>query len=87
VQDPDLAARAEALAKVRDAAGHMAVSDRGADGRLRIIEHHCPFLDILRAYPFVARLETELFRRLLGVPVARHEENAAGLYRAEFVLG
>ena len=87
VKGPDVEARAEALARARDAAGHMAELERGSDGRLRIIEHHCPFLDVLRAYPVVARLEVDLFRRLLGVSVERHEENAAGLYRAEFAIG
>ena len=87
VKGPDPDSRAEALARARDAVGHMAELERGSDGRLRIIEHHCPFLDVLRAYPVVARLEVELFRRLLGVSVERHEENASGLYRAEFVIG
>ena len=87
VKGPDADARADALARARDSAGHMAELERGSDGRMRIVEHHCPFLDVLRAYPVVARLEVELFRRLLGVPVERREENAAGLYRAEFVIG
>ena len=81
------AERAASLAKVRDAEGHMAGVEQGSDGWLRIVEHHCPFLDVLRAYPVVAKLEVGLFRRLLGVGVERREENAAGLYRAEFVLG
>jgi predicted ArsR family transcriptional regulator len=87
VKGADLAARAESLARARDAEGHMAVAATGADGRFRIIEHHCPFLDILRAYPTVVKLETDLFQKLLGVPVERIEANAAGLYRAEFILG
>ena len=86
VKGPDPEARAEALTRARDDAGHMAELERSDDGRLRIVEHHCPFLDLLRAYAVVARLEVELFRRLLGVSVERHEENAAGLYRAEFVI-
>jgi predicted ArsR family transcriptional regulator len=86
VQGPDVKTRADALARARDAAGHMAVLEKGSDGALCIIEHHCPFLDVLRAYPAVARLETELFRRLLGTGVERREKNAAGLYRAEFVI-
>ena len=86
VQGPDGAALAETLARARDAAGHMAVLEKSAGGALRIVEHHCPFLDVLRAYPVVARLEVELFRRLLGTAVSRHEENAAGLYRAEFEI-
>ena len=87
VKGPDVETRAEALARARDAAGHMAVLERGSGGALSIVEHHCPFLDVLRAYPAVARLEAEMFRRLLGVSVERHEENAAGLFRAEFVIG
>ena len=86
VKGSDAAARAEALARARDDAGHMAVLQKGTEGRLSIVEHHCPFLDVLRAYPVVARLETEMFRRLLGTAVERHEENAAGLFRAEFVI-
>jgi predicted ArsR family transcriptional regulator len=86
VKGPDPEARTDALARARDEAGHMAVVEKGSDGRLKIVEHHCPFLDVLRAYPVVVRLETEMFGRLLGVSVERHEENAGGLYRAEFVL-
>ena len=81
------AERAASLAKARDREGHMADAEQGRDEKLRIVEHHCPFLDVLRAYPVVAKLEVELFRRLIGVPVERREENAAGLYRAEFVVG
>jgi predicted ArsR family transcriptional regulator len=58
----------------------MAVVENGT----RIIENHCPFLDVLHAYPLVAKLEADLFTRLLGVPFRRSEANAAGLYRAEF---
>ncbi len=87
VKGIELAERVEALARARDIAGHMTVVEQGSDGRMRIVEHHCPFLDVLRAYPVVVRLEVELFRRLLGVNVERVEENAAGLYRAEFVVG
>ena len=87
VKGDDPAGRAEALARVRDREGHMAAVEQGSDGRLTIVEHHCPFLDVLRAYPVVAKLESDLFRRLIGVPVERHEENAAGLYRAEFIVG
>ena len=87
VKGDDPARRAESLARVRDHEGHMASVEQGSDGKLLIVEHHCPFLDVLRAYPVVAKLETDLFRRLIGVPVERREENAAGLYRAEFVVG
>ena len=75
-----LAGRVESLAKLRDDEGHMAVVEKGT----RIIENHCPFLDVLRAYPLVGKLEADLFTRLLGAPFCRTETNAAGLYRAEF---
>ncbi len=87
VKGPDVETRADALTRARDAAGHMAELEKGSDGRSRIVEHHCPFLDVLHAYPVVARLEVEMFRKLLDVSVERFEENAAGLYRAEFVIG
>lgn len=87
VKGADPAARAASLARAREHEGHMAGVEQGSDGRMRIVEHHCPFLDVLRAYPVVARLDADLFSRLIGVPVERREENAAGLYRAEFIIG
>jgi predicted ArsR family transcriptional regulator len=87
VKGADPAARAASLARAREHEGHMAGVEEGSDGRMRVVEHHCPFLDVLRAYPVVARLEADLFSRLIGVPVERREENAAGLYRVEFVIG
>jgi predicted ArsR family transcriptional regulator len=63
----------------------MAIAE-SAEG-LRIIEHHCPFLDVLRAYPLVAKLETDLFQRLLASPVRREELCAGGLIHCVFHLG
>jgi predicted ArsR family transcriptional regulator len=74
--------RAESLARLRDEEGHMAVVEEG----VRIVEHHCPFLDVLRAYPIIAKLETELFSQLLGVTVRRLEEEVGGVFRVVFVL-
>jgi predicted ArsR family transcriptional regulator len=54
---------------------------------MRIVEHHSPILDLLRAFPLVAKLETELFQRLLGVAVQREEAVASALYRATFTIG
>jgi predicted ArsR family transcriptional regulator len=80
-----LAERTGALARLRDLEGHMAAVEAGDD--LRIIEHHCPFLDVLRAYPLVAKLETDLFQRLLAAPVRREEVLAGGLVHCVFHLG
>src|SRR6476660_4084243 len=79
--------RTAAWAKLRDAAGHMAVLHDDAPDGLQIVEHHSPILDVLRAYPIVAKLETELFERVLGVPVRREESAVSGLFCATFYIG
>ena len=86
LQGKTLAERAKWLARLRDHDGYMAES-AAADGAVRIVEHHSPILDLLRAFPLIARLESEMFARLLGVPVRREELSAAGLFRATFVCG
>lgn len=81
-----VAERAEKLVQWRDAEGYMSTLEEGDDGRQRIVEYHTPLLELLRAFPLVARLETELFQRLLGVPVAREESTVAGLFQAKFTF-
>lgn len=88
-----LVERAESLAGLRDAEGYM-VELQGeepatADGAptLRIVEHHSPIEDLLRRYPILARLEREMFERVLGCPVRREEECSPGMYRCTFHLG
>lgn len=80
VQGTTLDERMTSLARLRDSEGHMAEVETGPC----IVEHHCPYLDVLRAYPIIARLESELFSRVLGIPIQRVEETAGGLYRAAF---
>ncbi len=82
----DLTERAKNLAKLRDHDGCMSEFAPDESGTLRIIEHHSPILDLLRAYPLVARLETDLFQRLLGATVEREEQVASGLYCATFTI-
>ena len=53
---------------------------------IRIVEYHCPIHDLLKAFPIVARLEAELFTRVLGAAVQREEAHASGLYRCVFTL-
>ena len=80
------AERAESIARARDGEGHMAIFEAEGESGGWIREHHCPFLDVLRAYPIVAKLETELFRRVLGCAVSREEVQAGGLLRVDFRL-
>ena len=46
-----LAERAKWLARLRDHDGHMAECVAADDGAVRIVEHHSPVLDLLRAFP------------------------------------
>jgi predicted ArsR family transcriptional regulator len=78
------AERAKWLARLRDHEGCMAQCEADENGAVRIVEHHSPILDVLRAFPLVAKLETEMFQRLLGVPVEREEKVASGLFCATF---
>ena len=80
------AERAKWLARLRDFDGYMAECETDEGGAVRIVEHHSPVLDVLRTFPLVAKLETDMFQRLLGTPVQRQETSASGLYCASFLL-
>jgi len=77
--------KAKHFAKLRDEEGHMAELD--AKESLRIVEHHSPILDLLRAFPIVARLESEMFQRVLKTGVRREEKSVSGLYSCTFTIG
>jgi len=79
--------RIKCLARLRDHDGYMSECEPVDESRLRILEHHSPILDILRAYPITAKLEAEMFQRLLGTPVRREESNASGLFCSTFSIG
>jgi predicted ArsR family transcriptional regulator len=73
--------------RLRDHDGYMAELEADESGALRIVEHHSPILDLLRAFPLVAKLEADLFQRVLRAPVHRDEATASGLYCATFHIG
>jgi predicted ArsR family transcriptional regulator len=80
--------RAASLAALRDRDGHMSgVQSAESERALAIVEHHSPIFDVLRAFPIVAKLEADLFARLLGAPVRREETGVSGLYCATFWIG
>jgi predicted ArsR family transcriptional regulator len=85
IKGGSIAERAGKLAKMRDTEGHMAEIEQDA-AFIRIVEHHCPINDLLKAFPIVARLEADLFTRVLGANVQREEAHASGLYRCVFTL-
>jgi predicted ArsR family transcriptional regulator len=80
------AERAKWLARLRDHDGYMAECEADETGKVRIVEHHSPVFDILREFPLVAKLEADMFQRLVGTPVERKETSASGLYCATFRL-
>jgi predicted ArsR family transcriptional regulator len=87
VHGDTLAARRKELFKLRDQEGYMPELDEEDDLQARIIEHHSPILDVLRAFPITAKFETELFQRVLGVDVFREEVSFSGLFCATFHCG
>ena len=85
IKGDTVAEKAKQFAKLRDHEGHMAEFE-SKDG-LRIVEYHSPIKDLLEAFPIVARLEAEMFQRVLKAPVHREEKSASGLYSCAFVIG
>lgn len=81
-----VAEKAKWLARLRDHDGCMSDCEI-TDGEPRIVEHHSPILDLLRAFPIVAKLEMEMFARVLGASVRREESSVSGLYCATFFCG
>ena len=98
VQGATLDERAENLVRLRDEEGYLSELERdepaedaslppGGAGTLRIVEFHSPIEDLLRRFPILARLEQELFARVLDCPVTREEAEAKpGFYRCTFSL-
>lgn len=81
-----VAERAKWLARLRDHEGYMSVCEN-ATSEIRIVEHHSPILDLLRAFPLVARLEADMFSRLLRTTVRREEHSVSGLFCTTFYCG
>ncbi len=80
------AERAKSLAKIRDAEGYISdvISEKGSK---KIVERHSPIMDLLELYPNIAKMEEEMFRKLLRTDVKRSEKKEGGQFSAEFTLG
>jgi predicted ArsR family transcriptional regulator len=58
------------------------------DEPLRIIEHRSPIADLQKRFPILARLERDLFERVLHAPVKRVDESKSPeRYRVVFEIG
>lgn len=89
VQDqPDLAARVEALARARDAEGYMADSEVQEDGSVLLVENHCPICAAAKVCQNFCRSELETFQRVMGpdCKVERAEHLLAGARRCVYVI-
>ncbi len=75
------------IAKAPEPAAFSSPIDGAATrSSLRIVEHHSPLEDLLRRFPIIARLERELFERVLKCRVQREEQCEPGIYRCVFHL-
>lgn len=77
--------RAKSLVKLRDAEGYL--SDLVTEGdEKKIVEHHSPIMDLLGIYPNIAKMEEEMFRKILRTEVKRTSKKDVGQFVAEFVM-
>jgi predicted ArsR family transcriptional regulator len=83
-----LAARAEALARLRDGEGYMAETVAQEDGSVLLIENHCPICAAATQCQNFCRSELAIFRRVLGddCTVERSEHLLAGARRCVYVI-
>ena len=82
VKGETIAEKARKLARLRDHEGCMA--EFVSTGGMRIVEFHSPIMDLFRAFPIVARLEADLFQRVLQTVVTREEQLTSGPYQCVF---
>lgn len=85
VKGETVAERAKWLAKQREADGFMSsFTTEVKDGGPQLLECHSPIMNLLEAYPILARLEQDLVEAILRVPVRREETRTSGLYECAF---
>ena len=65
----DLAARVDALARLRDEAGYVAECETADDGSPVLTEHNCAVHRVAERHPLVCASELTLFREVLGPDV------------------
>ena len=83
---PDLGARVQALAALRQEEGYMAESRADGEGGFLLIENHCPICAAAAVCQGFCRSELEVFRRALGpdVQIERGEHLLSGARRCTY---
>ncbi len=81
-----LAARVNALAKIRSEEGYMAEVFAQPDGALLLVENHCPICSAATECQALCMNELSLFQRLLGsdAQIARTEHILSGARRCAY---
>ncbi len=84
----DMATRAAALARARDAEGYMASTEAQPDGSVLLVENHCPICAAARSCQNFCRSELAVFQRVMGpgCTVGRSEHLLAGQRRCVYVI-
>lgn len=84
----DMATRAAALARARDAEGYMASTEAQPDGSVLLVENHCPICAAARSCQNFCRSELAVFQRVMGpgCTVGRSEHLLAGRRRCVYVI-
>lgn len=66
------------LARFRDEEGYLAEAEIRPGRDPGLVERHCPIAALAERWPEVCRIEEEMFRRALGVPIERTEHLLSG---------
>lgn len=78
--------KALVLTRLRTADGCMSVTEISSTGRVRIVDYHCPYAELMRQYPLIQDIERETMERLLNASVERQVEERSGLRRVIFSI-
>lgn len=81
-----LAERVQELARIQDEQGYISEARVNGDG-IRLVEHNCAVLDIVRGGGAACRAELDLFREVLGADVVREQHIATGDRCCEYRIG
>jgi len=78
--------KADKLAKIREKEGYLSECVYEASKGLRIIEYHSLISELEQKYPSTARMEEQMFSKILNAPVDRHAETVSGLARIRYEI-
>jgi predicted ArsR family transcriptional regulator len=78
MEGKSLQEKARVLARLRDEEGYVAGLEPSGGPVPEVVERHCPISALAERWPEICRIEEDLFRKVLGVPVERVEHLLGG---------